>query len=71
MKHPSEGSVQPITRVAEYDGEAVVKISATQLGREFTPQQAKKIVDEWCLFFTDGHAGGRRGSGRERRSLGH
>lgn len=54
MLHPSQGTTRPITTVAEYEGQPVVRLSATQLGSRYTPYQAKKVVDEWCLFFAAG-----------------
>lgn len=43
-----------ITRVADYAGEEVVAIAATQLGTDFTRTEASRIVQEWVDFFTAG-----------------
>ncbi len=44
----------PITTVDEYAGQHVLQIVATQLGNGYTTYRAKKIVDEWCEFFSTG-----------------
>lgn len=54
MRHPNQGSTPPITTVDEYDGESVVRLSATQLGTRYSPHQARKIVDQWCELFSGG-----------------
>ena len=43
-----------ITRVEEYDGREEVWISATQLGMDYSPSQARKIVEAWVEFFKAG-----------------
>ena len=43
-----------VTRVSEYEGQTAVRISATQLGSDFTDTQAKRIVAEWVDFFAAG-----------------
>jgi hypothetical protein len=43
-----------ITTVGEYDGSPTVRISGTQLGTEYSANQARKIVDAWCEFFAAG-----------------
>jgi hypothetical protein len=43
-----------VTRVSEYEGQAAVRIAATQLGTEYTAAQAKRVVTEWEAFFSAG-----------------
>jgi len=43
-----------IRTVDEYAGQSGVRIAATQLGNQYTAHRAKKIVDEWCEFFSAG-----------------
>jgi hypothetical protein len=40
--------------VDEYDGEPVVRVSATQLGTRYSAYRARTIVDQWCEFFASG-----------------
>jgi hypothetical protein len=40
--------------VDEYHGGPAVRISATQLGSEYSMRQARKIVDAWCEFLRAG-----------------
>lgn len=54
VRHPSQGSAPPLTRVDEYDGGSVVRVSATQLGTSYSAREARKIVDQWCQFFDSG-----------------
>jgi hypothetical protein len=44
----------PITTVAEWDGRPEVWVSATQLGAAYTATDARRIVAEWCEFFSAG-----------------
>jgi hypothetical protein len=46
--------VPVITTVAEYDGQASIRISATQLGSDYTARATAKVVDEWLEFFEAG-----------------
>ncbi|WP_269940079.1 hypothetical protein [Arthrobacter sp. HY1533] len=46
--------IPAITTVAEYDGQESIRISATQLGSEYTARAAVKFVDEWLEFFQAG-----------------
>ena len=43
-----------ITRLAEYAGEPVVWLAATQLGSDYSSTQAKKVVAEWVEYFSSG-----------------
>ena len=43
-----------VTRVSEYEGQAAVRINATQLGTGYTDGQAKRVVKEWEEFFSAG-----------------
>ena len=43
-----------VTRVMEYEGQAAVRIAATQLGTAYTEAQAKRVVKEWEEFFSAG-----------------
>lgn len=43
-----------LTRVSEYEGQAAVRIRATQLGTDYTDAQAKRVVTEWEEFFSSG-----------------
>jgi hypothetical protein len=54
VSHPNQIEGPRITTVDEYDGSPAVRISATQLGTEYTATQARKIVDGWCDFFAAG-----------------
>lgn len=54
VTHPTSVDSPVITTVGEYGGGPIARISATQLGAEYTSRQAKKIVDEWCDFFASG-----------------
>jgi hypothetical protein len=44
----------PITRLAEYSGEPSVRLKATQLGIDYSPAQARKVVGEWVEYFGSG-----------------
>jgi len=52
--HPRQPAGPIIATVAEYDGRPAVRVSATQLGAEFSASQARKVVDGWCAFFATG-----------------
>jgi hypothetical protein len=54
VTHPNQFDGPMITTVGEYDGGPTVRISATQLGTDYSPSQAKKIVAAWCDFFAAG-----------------
>jgi len=43
-----------VTRLSEYEGEAAVVISATQLGSGCTDTQARRVVKDWEDFFSSG-----------------
>jgi hypothetical protein len=43
-----------ITRLAEYSGEPSVRLHATQLGTDYSPTQARKVVAEWAEYFASG-----------------
>jgi hypothetical protein len=43
-----------ITRLAEYSGEPSVRLKATQLGTDYSPTQARKVVAEWVEYFGSG-----------------
>lgn len=43
-----------VTRVAEYEGQAAVRVKATQLGTDYTDTQARRVVKEWEEFFSAG-----------------
>lgn len=40
--------------VSEYDGEEDVRIRATQLGTEYTPSEARRVVKDWVAFLSSG-----------------
>jgi hypothetical protein len=46
------GATPIITTVAEYDGQAAIRVSATQLGVAYSKADATRIVAEWCRFFS-------------------
>ena len=43
-----------LTTVDEYDGREGVLIAATQLGLDYTPSQARRIVADWVDFLSGG-----------------
>ena len=43
-----------IVTVAEYDGQAEVRIRATELGTNYTTTAARRVVDDWVAFFSRG-----------------
>jgi hypothetical protein len=43
-----------IVTVAEYDGQAEVRVRATELGTNYTAAAARRVVDDWVAFFSDG-----------------
>ena len=43
-----------ITAADQYDGQASIRISATQLGVAYSARAAAKIVDDWVVFFNSG-----------------
>jgi hypothetical protein len=43
-----------VTQVSEYEGQSVVRVSATQLSGRYTDAQAKRVVKEWVEFFASG-----------------
>lgn len=43
-----------VTRVADYEGQAAVRVRATQLGTDYTDAQARRVVKEWEEFFSAG-----------------
>lgn len=43
-----------ITTVGEYDGASTIRVSATQLGSRYSASDARKIVSQWCEFFSAG-----------------
>jgi hypothetical protein len=45
---------QTITRLDEYAGESAVVLLATQLGLDYSPTQAKRVVAEWVEFLSAG-----------------
>ena len=51
VKSPA-GAPPIITTVAEYVGQAAIRVSATQLGVTYSRADAKRIVAEWCRFFS-------------------
>lgn len=51
---PKRRHASMISRVDEYEGQARVRIAATQLGTDVTPRVARNIVYEWCEFFASG-----------------
>lgn len=51
VKSPA-GAPPIITTVAEYAGQAAIRVSATQLGLAYSRADAKRIVTEWCRFFS-------------------
>jgi hypothetical protein len=51
VKSPA-GAPPIITTVAEYAGQAAIRVSATQLGVAYSRADAKRIVAEWCQFFS-------------------
>ena len=46
--------VPTITRLAEYTGEPVVRLAATQLGSAYSSTEAKRVVAEWVEYFSSG-----------------
>jgi nucleoside diphosphate kinase len=54
VRYPWDKTTTPITTVDEYSGQRVLRISATQLGAKYTAHRARKIVDDWCEFFSSG-----------------
>ena len=54
LSYDPAGAPKPITRVSEYGGERAVRISATQLGTQYSATEARKIVSEWMEFFSSG-----------------
>lgn len=47
-------SVPVITTVAEYAGQPVIRVSATQLGPRYSSSDARRIVSEWVEFLASG-----------------
>jgi hypothetical protein len=51
--HPAVNpSPEAITEVSDYDGTAELSLVCTQLAETHTPTQQKRIVEEWCDFFS-------------------
>ncbi|MEV6285117.1 hypothetical protein [Kribbella sp. NPDC051770] len=46
--------VPVVTEVSEYAGQAVLKVSCTQLGTAYSAAQARRVVAEWVDFFQAG-----------------
>ena len=46
--------MQFLTEVTEYQGEASIRVSATQLGTRYSASAARRIVDEWVDFLAVG-----------------
>ena len=46
--------MSPLTEVAEYQGEASIRVSATQLGTGYSAAAARRVVDEWVGFLAAG-----------------
>ena len=51
VKSPA-GAPPIITTVSGYAGQAAIRVSATQLGVAYSRADAKRIVAEWCRFFS-------------------
>lgn len=45
---------ETITRLDEYTGQAEVLLAATQLGLDYSPTQARRVISEWVAFFSSG-----------------
>lgn len=43
-----------LTEVAEYEGEASIRVSATQLGTRYSAAAARRVVEEWVEFLAAG-----------------
>lgn len=54
MRGPTQTAAPLITEVAQYRGEAAVRVSATQLGTDYTATARRKVVDRWCEYFAAG-----------------
>ena len=51
--HPAvTPSPEAITEVSDYEGTAELSLICTQLAGTHTPTQQKRIVEEWCDFFS-------------------
>ncbi|MEY4563771.1 MAG: hypothetical protein RLZZ618_3048 [Pseudomonadota bacterium] len=51
--HPEiNPSPDSITEVSEYGGDSDLSVICTQLAGTHTPAQQKRIVSEWCAFFS-------------------
>jgi len=51
--HPAiNPSPKAITEVADYDGNSDLSVICTQLSETHTPAQRKRIITDWCAFFS-------------------
>jgi hypothetical protein len=47
LRYMSRGSVPTLVEAREYDGQEAVAVACTQLGTDYTPSRARRVVDEW------------------------
>lgn len=50
--HEDEKQLKSVVEVSEYDGEDKLMINCTQLDAPYSAKDKKRILQEWCSFFS-------------------